>query len=311
MRPRFAFRRVALFVAAAAVVTNLGIAIGACSSSESSGVTNGEGEGGPKPDGGKESGTNPPPPPPPPGIDSGRPGNCSVVKGDCDIVSQNCPGGQECVVVSDKNGASSTKCFPIEGSEQLQMGEACCPSTTANPCLPGLSCIGNACTDGGPKTGRCSPACCKGDDVECGKSQPEGISGACDLTIVDDKGNELYQTCSYQQRCVPFGIEPCKAGEICLVEDKLGTTGCLSSFNKPNGAACGFANDCADGLICLTVGDGGVCHYACLTPGAVTPFDAGSITGTPGHGGCPSGEQCQPLDPKGAPAWLSVCTDGG
>src|SRR5439155_15632018 len=132
----------------------------------------------------------------------------------------NCPGGQECVIV---NGPA-TKCLPIEPSEQLEMGSACCPPSSAapgNPCLPGLFCIGNACTDGGPKTGRCSPGCCKGDDVECGKSKPEGISGACDLTIVDDKGKELYQTCSYQKRCIPFGIEPCQAGEICLITDKF------------------------------------------------------------------------------------------
>src|SRR5439155_16027481 len=141
-------------------------------------------------------------------------------------------------------------------SEQLAQGEACCPSNTGNPCLPGLSCIGSACTDGGAKTGRCSPPCCKGDDAYCGKSQPEGISGACDLTIVDDKQKELYQTCSYQQRCIPFGIEPCKPGETCLVSDRFGTTGCLSSFGKQNGQSCGFANECADGLLCLTTADG-------------------------------------------------------
>jgi hypothetical protein len=298
------FRRVAFFVAAGVIVTNICVAIAACSSSNSSFGGDDTSEAGPKPDGGKEGSTPPPPPPPAPIGDSGRPGNCSVVKGACDIVSQNCPSGQECVV----DNTSKTQCVPIEATESLEMGSACCPGGQGNPCLPGLSCIGNPCVDGGPKTGRCSPACCKDDDVECGKSIPEGISGACNLTIVDGKGNELYQTCSYQQRCIPFGIEPCKPGEICLIEDKLGTSGCLASFGKTNGQACGFANDCADGLICLTVGDAGVCHYACLTPGSTHPFDAGGLDNSPGHGGCPPGETCQGLDPKTAPGWLSVCS---
>ena len=306
------YRRAGAFVAIAALGGNAAFAIGACSSSSSDTTTSDEGGGGDS-GGGKDSGKDGPatPPPPPPLVDSGKPGNCSAVKGACDIVSQNCPTGQECIVV---NGPT-TQCVPIESSEQLDMGHACCPPTSAqpgNPCLPGLSCIGNPCVDGGPQTGRCAPACCKGDDTACGKSDPEGIAGACDLTIVDPSTQqELYQTCSYEERCTPFGIQPCKAGEICLVTDKLGTSGCLASFGKQNGQPCGFANDCADGLICLTVGDAGVCKYECLTPGAVTPFDAGGLDGGPGTGGCPAGEQCAPLDPKSAPSWLSVCTDGG
>jgi hypothetical protein len=297
------YRRVGVFVALGALVANAGFALGACSSS-STDTTSGEG-GASGDSGGKGDAGGDGLAPPPPG-DSGKPGNCSAVKGACDIVSQNCPMGQECVVV---NGPM-TQCVPAQASQQLDKGRACCPPSMlspGNPCLPGLSCIGSPCTDGGPQTGRCAPACCKGDDTACGMSQPEGIAGACNLTIVDSQQNELYQTCSYQERCIPFGVQACKPGEACLITDKLGSSGCLASSGKQNGQACGFANDCADGLLCLTVGDAGVCHYECLTPGSITPFDAGGLDGAPGYGGCPMGQACQPLDPKSAPAWLSVC----
>ena len=68
------------------------------------------------------------------------------VKGTCDVVAQNCPANQECVVADGKN----TECRAVETSQQLGVGHACCQGSGAgNPCLPGLMCIGGeACTDG-------------------------------------------------------------------------------------------------------------------------------------------------------------------
>ncbi len=308
------WRRIALIVAVVVLGANASVAIGACSSSTTFTDDHSNDSG---PTGGDSGKDGLAPPPPPPGlIDSGKMGNCSAVKGACDIVAQNCPKGQECVVV---NGPS-TQCVPVSSSEQLAMGTACCPSTTSNPCLPGLVCVGNACVDGGPQTGRCTPACCMGDDKSCGKSQPEGISGACD-SILTYNGQETNYVCSYQERCVPFGVEPCKTGDICLIHDKLGSSGCFPSnydggAGAANRASCKFANDCADGYICLDVGGGatGQCRMECLTPGAVTPFDAGGVDGGPLTGGCPASELCNGhFDQDAAPAWLSVCgySDGG
>jgi hypothetical protein len=244
------------------------------------------------------------------GTDSGRVGNCSAVKGKCDIVLQDCPAQQECVV-----SGAATECRKVDTSQQLGIGRGCCPNA-GNPCLPGLTCLGgDDCVDGGPATtGRCSPACCEGDDQACGKSDPEGITGACDIHVVDSMGKQLYSACTYRQRCKPYKVEPCKQGEICNVEDKIGSASCVPSFgNKTNRQPCSLANDCADGLICLGGGGdaGSTCHYACLLPGATHPFDASVEKGGPGAGGCPANEVCN-LQITDLPPWYAACSlDGG
>jgi hypothetical protein len=298
-------RRRGLLVFAAFLAADAGIALAACSTSspDATDGTDATSESTTPPnDAGKDAPTTRP--------DSGSEGgggNCSAAKGGCDIVLQDCPPQQECVV--DNSGV--TVCQPVQGTQQLPMGRACCPNGTGNPCLPGLTCVGSACVDGGPATARCSPACCKGDDQACGHSDPEGISGACDINIVDSTGKELYQACTYSQRCEPFQVEPCKVGETCLVEDKAGTASCVTSAGKTNRQPCSFANECADGLLCLGDPDASVCHYACVLPGSANPFDASVQTGGPGAGGCPANEKCN-IQIQDLPAWYAACSlDGG
>ncbi len=245
-------------------------------------------------------------------------GNCSAVKGPCDIVLQDCPDDakgqkQECVVTGNPP-ALTTRCVAVQASQTLPMGRSCCPGAD-NPCLPGLTCVGDPCVDGGPQTGRCSPACCEGDDQACGRSEPEGIAGACDITLFVGEDTEVHRVCSYRERCKPFGQEPCKPGNLCLIEDKFGTAGCINSFNKQLGEACKFSNDCADGLFCfpdLPDGGGAKCRMVCLTPNSVHPFDASVEEGGPGKGGCPTNEKCNITGFSQLPSWFSLCTlDGG
>lgn len=281
-------------------------AMAACSTSSPEGASgDASTDGGSPVDGARDGGG----PPGDGGADTGPVGNCSPANTKCDLVLQNCPAQQECVT---RNGG--TECRAVQSSQQLGMGRACCPGTAQNPCLPGLSCVGQECSDGGPKTGRCTPACCKGNDQACGKSDPEGISGACDLTIVDDTQKPLHDVCTYRQRCKPFKVEPCPVGDICIVEDKAGTAACVSPFQgtgKNNREACSLANDCADGLTCVTSGDGGICRTVCLLPGATHPFDAGVEQGGPGRGGCPAPEICNTRI-SDTPDWFAVCSlDGG
>src|SRR4051812_44249849 len=200
-------RRRGVFLFAAFVAADAAVALAACSTSspELEGVDATTETS--APDAAKDS----PVVQPDAGVDSGKIGNCSPAKGKCDIVLQDCPAQQECIV----NG-TTTECQPVQATQQLGIGRACCPNGNGNPCLPGLTCVGSACTDGGTPQARCSPACCAGNDQACGKSDPEGISGTCDLTLVDDQNVELYNVCTYRQRCQPFGIEPCKALETCL-----------------------------------------------------------------------------------------------
>jgi hypothetical protein len=245
-------------------------------------------------------------------------GNCTAVTGACDLVLQDCPPGsrgeeRECVVART-SGVYATECRAVQPSQQLPRGRACCSNAGQNPCLPGLSCIGSPCVDGGPATGRCSPACCIGDDKACGRSDPEGIAGHCDITLFDTESDtELHPVCSYRERCKPFRQEPCKPDQMCQVEDKVGSASCITTFDKGLGEACGFANDCGDGLFCLDTGAGGVCRMMCLTPNAVHPFDASVEDGGPFTGGCPPNEACD-IGPflENLPAWLSFCRlDGG
>jgi hypothetical protein len=301
-------RRRGLLVFAAFLAVDVGIALAACSSSSPDATTDGtdatsEGTA-PPVDGGKDA----PITRPDSGSGDGGGGNCSVVKGGCDIVLQDCPPQQECVV--DNSGV--TVCQPVQAAQQLERGRACCPNTAGNPCLPGLTCVGSACVDGGPATARCSPACCKGDDQHCGASVPEGIAGACDITLVDPTtSKELYQVCTYRQKCEPFQVQPCKLGETCLVEDMAGTASCVTSAAKTDRQPCTFGNECADGLICLGAADASVCHYACLFPGSANPFDAGVQNGGPGAGGCPANQICT-LQIQDLPAWYAACSlDGG
>lgn len=242
-------------------------------------------------------------------------GHCTPIKGPCDVVLQDCPDDkgkkQECVA----SGSTTTECVPVQGSQQLGKGRACCSNNpTGNPCLPGLTCVGNPCVDGGPQTGRCSPACCDGDNAACGKSDPEGISGACDLTLVDSTSKtELFHVCTYRERCKPFQQESCKAGQICLMEDKAGTASCLGGGGKTNRQSCTFANECADGYVCAGAGDAGICRTVCLLPNTVSPFDAGLEEAGALKGGCPASESCL-LSFTNLPAWYGACAytaDGG
>ena len=245
-----------------------------------------------------------------------REGGCTAVKGPCDLVVQDCADDakgrkQECVVARAPTGELTTQCVPVQPSQQLPMGRGCCPGS-ANPCLPGLTCVGDPCVRGGPVTGRCTPACCEGDDVSCGQSDPEGIGGQCDLSLFVES-NEVHRVCSYRERCKPFGVEPCKQGQLCIVEDKVGTAGCIGSNNIQNRQPCQFANDCADGYICVGPAGAGICRMFCLTPNSNPPFDASAATGGPGRGGCPAGEACKGPGFQNLPDWLQLCElpDGG
>jgi hypothetical protein len=299
-------RRRGALVVAAFLAADVGIALAACSTSapDAAGSDATTESATPLVDGGTDAPTIKPDA----ASEGGSGGHCSAAKGACDIVLQDCPPQQECTSGND----GVTFCQPVQGTQQLGSGRSCCPNGNGNPCLPGLTCVGSACTDGGVATARCSPACCTGDDQHCGKSDPEGISGACDLTLVDPTSQkELYQVCTYRQRCQPFQVEPCKSGETCLVEDNAGTASCVTSAGKGYAQPCTFGNECADGLICLGGGDAGVCKYACVVPGSINPFDASVQNGPPGRGGCPTKESCTGKI-QDLPDWYRACTiDGG
>jgi hypothetical protein len=258
-------------------------------------------------------------------IDSGHLAHCSGVTGACDIVSQNCSAGSECIIVQGSGSALTTACNPDQPTEHLAAGLPCCPNDPAgNECDPSLECNGgNSCTDAAsPGPGlppgwggsRCTPHCCPEDaganTANCGTAGDGGTQGHCDLQIVNGSSTPIYNVCTYPQLCEPF-IRPCLNGFTCTVENVQGTASCTVIFN-PNGdagltsgQACEFGNECASGLTCIVEGDAGSCAWECHVAGQATPFDAGELNASPGHGGCPAGQTCEGLN--GVPTWLGVC----
>lgn len=241
-------------------------------------------------------------------------GNCTPVKGPCDLVLQDCPdvnGKKHECIVNRVSGNLTTQCVPVQPSQQLPMGRSCCPGQE-NPCLPGLTCVGEPCVDSGAVTARCTPTCCEGDNASCGQSDPEGIGGQCDLTLFSDE-TPIHHVCSYRERCKPFGVEPCKPNQACILEDKIGSASCIASNGIKLRQPCRFGNDCEDGLICLRDGDAGTCRMLCLTPNSNPSFDASAADGAPGHGGCPANEVCEGPTFAQLPDWVQLCVlpDGG
>lgn len=236
--------------------------------------------------------------PPDTGTDSGGgnpPCPSYPIKGECDLVAQNCPTGKQCEVAIDGGmtvavcGDKSTGSTPVGGKCQ-------------NPgdCVPGTECL----------QGRCAPYCCMGQDQECKQSVPEGYLGTCSLNVQYQGGMPNGLLCQYASGCQPFGIMPCGMGSACLVEDMAGKADCNQIYMAPGktaGQACMFKNDCADGLMCVGGGpDGGtICMWMCYKPPG--PFDAGIANLGAGKGGCPNGKTCS-IGIQGLPTWLNVCT---
>jgi hypothetical protein len=243
-------------------------------------------------------------------------GGCEPVKGPCDLVLQDCPSGSQCGVQSRPDGSYLAACGPTQAVQHVALANPCCPSATAadDPCLPGLVCIGDPCV-GDAGGGRCTPYCCTGNDTNCGAS-PEGFTGHCDVSIVDNAGAPLYEVCEYAPPCKPLGLVACPAGYTCLVEDQAGDSKCSQIFNAggpalTEGQTCKYNNACASGLMCLTetTPEGGTtaqCLMLCYTGSGTPPFDAGALGMKPGTGGCNTGKACSPA-PQIFPPWLGVC----
>lgn len=255
-------------------------------------------------------------------VDSGALAMCSIVTGACDIVSQNCSNGSECVAIFAPDGGIVTQCVADQPNEVLHKGAPCCPSSDGtNPCLPGLECNGGGfCTgnDGGITNGlpngwggsRCTPHCCMTDggaeESNCGAAPDGGPQGYCDLETTE------YNICSYPSGCVLLRGPECMTGFGCeLAPTGDGGAGCTVLYlpdggnGASSGESCYYSNSCADGLVCIGSGDAGTCSWMCHLAGAAPPFDAGLLRATPGYGGCPTGQTCEGI--IGFPSWLGAC----
>ncbi len=292
-------RRAWLLIGTVALFAGGSLAV-ACSSNPSGGDGGGPDTGtdGTLPgDGGKDGNSNETG-----GPEAGPPTSCDAgIGGDCNIVAQNCNSGQECAAVPDGGGFSLECVTNTTGS--IKEGYACTPSKTGNVCVAGLECI----------SGRCAKHCCLGDDSACGKSQPEGYIGRCDINVsLVQNGPGVYSACSYSAGCEPFKLQPCASGQACFVSDSQGTATCtpLDGKNVAEGAGCAALNDCAsDGLGCYGAPDGGgfTCQWNCYMKGKGGPYDSQiAADAGAGYGGCPSGESCK-YNITNLPTWYGIC----
>ncbi|HVJ93138.1 MAG TPA: hypothetical protein VM580_25230 [Labilithrix sp.] len=92
-----------------------------------------------------------------------------------------------------------------------------------------------------------------------------------------------------------------------MIEDHVGSATCIASANVANRQPCEFANDCADGHMCIDGPNGGECRMFCLKANSKPPFDVSMLDNTPGRGGCPAGETCTGPRFQNLPDWLQLC----
>lgn len=239
-----------------------------CASNEDPGVTTDSGK---KPDAGKDTATTTdgvvadtyvPPSDTSTGTDTGGK-TCDGHAGDeCDIVKQDCA-DMTATCVYDGT-AKHNVCTKLATGTKLK-GESCASQAE---CDRGLFCYG----------GKCSPACCSGDNSTC------GTGGACNLAITDDGGAVIHYACSYNPGCKPFKYD-CPSGMVCLFNDepdvfKCSTPSSSGGLGKAPGGACTYVNDCGESQACFTLTSGGdaggatsKCYLFCwmMTPSGFMP----------------------------------------
>ena len=200
--------------------------------------------------------------------------------------------------MTDNSGV--TVCQPVQGTQQLADG-ACLLSEHRGQSVPAGSDVRRQRVRRRRSRRRLAARrrAAKVTIRSAARATRKGISGACDLTLVDPTSNkELYHVCTYRQRCEPFQVEPCKAGETCLVEDKVGHRELRHvARGRPTANRARSATTARTASSVSATSMRSVCHYACVLPGSTNPFDAGVQSGGRGRGRLSGQREVQPPDP--------------
>ena len=156
----------------------------------------------------------------------------------CDPVCQTgCPCGQKCGL----SGAALACAAPAGTKAEA---EICHPSK--DECAPGFACLKEVC---GSDLGRCYRFCRTNDD--CASTTACTTSGATAST---------QKVCSLEdQPCDPYAQTGCPDAALKCYFSGLSQTKCdcpgLPSGEKQVGEVCANYNDCAIGLVCLSLGN--------------------------------------------------------
>ncbi len=189
----------------------------------------------------------------------------TIPKGTCDLLAQDCPAGQTCRANSDQS-PTATQCFLGNGLKGL--GEDC---KAHSECQAGLICVG-----------QCTSPCCRITNEPCG-------GGQCNLQLNYGNGDYVF-VCAFNKSCKLLEADACPPGYDCHVDDPtqgLATCSTPSAKMAKDQGTCKFLNDCPSMEDChdLSDGKGPICRFYCYT-------DMARGEGTPGFGGCPSGQNC-------------------
>ena len=197
-------------------------------------------------------------------------GSCDPHPGDeCNMVAQDCPDPKNTCDYDPTVKHTACVANPIGPAAK---GEAC-DSKTA--CDRGLFCY----------SGKCSPACCTGDNSVCGPG------GQCKLAITDAAGDSgtpdvIYHACSYDPICHPFKYD-CPKGDVCLFAENPDVFNCATPTSKAvyssaPGSKCVYANDCGESQACFALTpDAGPSDYKCYMFCYLHGAEAGSVGTTP------------------------------
>jgi hypothetical protein len=199
--------------------------------------------------------------------------------GACDHVCQaRCGCGQRCAIFS---GAPA--CVP-PAPAPVALGGAC--SATLDDCSAGAVCLGEASESCGS---HCYRFCRTSADC------PSGAQ--CDLDV-EVASKTVAKACSAPpEKCDPTGAAPCANAArpsplfACYVQSQNPDSAvCDCAGGKNLGEACMFEHECAPGLECIRVGNGGgVCRRVCHL----------GVSGS-----CQAGTTCAPLGTAAAPSTI-------
>ena len=200
--------------------------------------------------------------------DGGTGSRCFAAE--CDVVRQDCAGGQRCTYVS-QGGTTRRQC--VEAGT-VGEGVPCTLSPTDgslayDTCQKGLFCKDAPATDGGTaffcrRLCHATPQC--------------GSSGECNTVLRLEGTAELPLVCGPSSaRCDPFS-QNCTSPLSCYPSNSGPV--CAGTGTRGEGQTCDFSNQCARGSTCVNTGRGLTCRPLCRP------------TGTPG---CTTGT-CRPLD---------------
>ncbi len=210
------------------------------------------GDAGPPRDAGPPGDAGPPRDAGPGGTDGGMGGMCPP--GDCDLLTNGCPAGQACYMLSAMMGVA-----PVPTCQPSGTGMTGMTCATYGDCAEGYICVQNP----PPATGgKCQHYCCGGSNAGCPTGQ------TCAVQFTDMSGADLGAGyCKLPDVCDPTAMMTgCGAGEGCYISDDGSGTCIASTHSYTEGMTCMAANDCAPGLACYSVGMGGpTCHQYCNT----------------------------------------------